>query len=113
MLFVFALFYFFILSDGSRTEQETDTTVCLGSACADGRSFEGFNSGTGSSFIYRPDGCGSHAGRCSEFCCTAPEMCGSDPGLAASVQVRPPWRARLQPKLGFGLEFVQLTSFPE
>lgn len=50
-----------------RSEHDTGVTVCPGSMCTVGPSFEDFNSGTGSSFIYHPDGCVEHARGCSEI----------------------------------------------
>lgn len=97
----------------SRTDKGTDITVCLGSACADGRSFEGFNSGTGSSFIYHPDVGGSHAGRCSKARLTllSAEIYESEPGVINNMQLC--LDVQDVPDFRFGAEFVQLTSFPE
>lgn len=52
---------------GKKGSYKEDVTVCLGSVCTVEQSFEGFNSGTGSSFIYHPAGHGEHARGCSKM----------------------------------------------
>lgn len=47
--------------------QETRHSSLSGSVCTVGQSFEGFNSGTDSSFIYHPAGRGEHARGCSKM----------------------------------------------
>lgn len=63
-------FFFFCQKAAAEMKRgiyKEDVTVCPGSVCTVGSSFEGFNSGTGSSFIYQPAGHGEQARGCSKM----------------------------------------------